>query len=95
MKIEKYLIHKKNTNKVEGLIGGGQGSIREERALVDIKHSLNKAIFYSCYREAQDEIDNKRRLYNEYPNSMELYYYDDITKPDDLSILKVTIENCE
>jgi hypothetical protein len=94
MKIEKYLIHKKNTNKIEGLISGGMGS-GEEKVLIDIEYSLNHAIFYNSFREAQDEIINKRKLCDEYPNSMALYYYDDITKPDDLSILKVTIEDCD
>jgi general stress protein 26 len=95
MKVIKYLINKKGTKKVEGVTSGGQG-FGDVTALVDIDNSLNNVTLFNSEDEAYKAIHNKRKYIEEHPNkNIELYYYDSKTKPEDLIILKLTIEEIE
>jgi hypothetical protein len=96
MKIEKYLIYKKETNQIECRTCGGQG-MGNVTGLTSI-HNLNGATFFNSLEEARRELDRKEAYYTENKSLFEqrraeLYWYDmGETKPKDLSILKLTVE---
>ena len=91
-KLEKFLIFKKGTTLVEVLTHSGMGHTGEEIVLMDLDSNFDKAVFYNTEQEAIDKINIKRKLWDECNGELSLYWYDNETVPDDLGVLKITIE---
>lgn len=85
--IEKYLIYKKSENKVE------YGGTNSELNLIslDNERCLNIVRYYDSYEEVKNEIEKRQNDFEKYNGNYTIYYYDNETKPSDLSILKVTV----
>jgi hypothetical protein len=90
-KVEKYLIYKKGTQDVECIANVSQGN-NNETVLLNIDNNFNKAVKFNSLEEALKAINIKKEFWNKYNGNCALYFYDNKTTPDDLGILKVTLE---
>lgn len=91
MNIEKYLIYKLNTNKIECKDTGGQG-IGNVLYLIDFEKGFNKAVIYNSKEEVEQVLKSRKESFENNKNYGEIYWYDSETTPYNLGILKLTIK---